>query len=305
MKSIIFIDGKFYPENEAKVSVLDHGYLYGNGCWTTLMTHNHKLFMLDDHIDRLYESAKIIQLDSPWKKENVKEWVIETYKKNMHIPGRKRIRVGFHRGVGPDILVDSGKFCEPSINIIVSKYPEEKEELAVKKGLDVMTIKLERVFPESKNNNFLPSYFASRKAKENKKDDAIFQDRFGHVTEATTGNIFFFKDKVLFTTSSKILKGVTRKVIILYAKQKNIKVVEKMFNLGELLDADEVFMSGTTKLIVPVIKINDKKISSGKPGFLTLKLRKELTEYLFNKENEFTEDIDDYKNRLKLNYEKI
>ena len=192
-----------------------------------------------------------------------------------------------------------------SINIIVSKYPEEKEELAVKKGLDVMTIKLERVFPESKNNNFLPSYFASTKAKENKKDDAIFQDRFGHVTEATTGNIFFFKDKVLFTTSSKILKGVTRKVIILYAKQKNIKVVEKMFNLGELLDADEVFMSGTTKLIVPVIKINDKKISSGKPGFLTLKLRKELTEYLFSKENEFTEDIGDYKNRLKLNYEKI
>ena len=89
MKSIIFIDGNFYPEDEAKVSVLDHGYLYGNGCWTTLMTHNHKLFMLDDHIDRLYESAKIIQLDTPWKKENVKEWVIETYKKNMHIPGKK------------------------------------------------------------------------------------------------------------------------------------------------------------------------------------------------------------------------
>lgn len=291
MSSIIFIDGNFFEEKDAKVSVLDHGYLYGNGCWTTLMTYNHKLFMLDEHIERLYESAKIIQLDAPWKKTEVRDWVVETYKKNIHIPGRKRIRVGFHRGVGPDILVDSGKLCKPSINIIVSKYPEEKEDRAVKNGLDVMTIRLERVFPEAKNNNFLPSYFAFTKAKEKNKDDAFFQNRFGHVTEATTGNIFFFKEGSLFTTSSNILKGVTRRVIIHFAKKKNIKVIEKMFNLGELLDADEVFISGTTKLLVPVIKINDKKISSGKPGFLTLKLRKELTEFLFVKENEFTENI--------------
>jgi|TARA_B110000967_G_C18764196_1_gene499496 branched-chain amino acid aminotransferase len=297
MTKIIFIDGIFYEEKDAKVSVLDHGYLYGNGCWTTLMTHDHKLFMLDEHIERLYESAKIIQLDTPWEKKIVRNWVIETYKKNAHIPGRKRIRVGFHRGVGPDIFVDSGMSCKPSINIIVSNYPEEKENIAVKNGLDVMTINLERVFPESKNNNFLPSYFASFKAKEKNKDDALFRDRFGHVTEATTGNIFFFKDSSLFTTSSKILKGVTRKVIIHFAKKKGIRVIEKMFNLGELLDADEVFISGTTKLIVPVIKIDDKKISKSKPGSLTLNLREELIEYLFTKENEFTEKIFIQKNK--------
>ena len=297
MTKIIFIDGIFYEEKDAKVSVLDHGYLYGNGCWTTLMTHDHKLFMLDEHIERLYESAKIIQLDTPWEKKIVRNWVIETYKKNAHIPGRKRIRVGFHRGVGPDIFVDSGMSCKPSINIIVSNYPEEKENIAVKNGLDVMTINLERVFPESKNNNFLPSYFASFKAKEKNKDDALFRDRFGHVTEATTGNIFYFKDSSLFTTSSKILKGVTRKVIIHFAKKKGIRVIEKMFNLGELLDADEVFISGTTKLIVPVIKIDDKKISKSKPGSLTLNLREELIEYLFTKENEFTEKIFIQKNK--------
>jgi len=300
MSSIIFIDGKFYPEHEAKVSVLDHSYLYGNGCWTTLMTYNHKLFMLDEHIERLYESAKIIQLEVHWKQKDIKAWVIETYRRNAHIPGRKRIRVGFHRGVGPDIFVDSGTSCKPSINIIVSKYPEEREKLDVKKGIEVMTIKLERVFPESKNNNFLPSYFAASKAKEKNKDDALFQDRFGHVTEATTGNIFFFKEGTLYTTSSKILKGVTRKLIIHFSKKNNIKVIEKMFNLGELLDADEVFISGTTKFIVPVIKINDRKISLGRPGFLTLKLRKELTEYLFNKENEFTENILDIKKQKEI-----
>ena len=297
MTKIIFIDGIFYEEKDAKVSVLDHGYLYGNGCWTTLMTHDHKLFMLDEHIERLDESAKIIQLETKREKKTVRNWVIETYKKNVHIPGRKRIRVGFHRGVGPDIFVDSGMSCKPSINIIVSNYPEEKENIAVKNGLDVMTINLERVFPESKNNNFLPSYFASFKAKEKNKDDALFRDRFGHVTEATTGNIFFFKDSSLFTTSSKILKGVTRKVIIHFAKKKGIRVIEKMFNLGELLDADEVFISGTTKLIVPVIKIDDKKISKSKPGSLTLNLREELIEYLFTKENEFTEKIFIQKNK--------
>ena len=86
-----------------------------------------------------------------------------------------------------------------------------------------MTIKLERIFPESKNNNFLPSFFASIKAKEKGKDDALFQDRFGHVTEATTGNIFFFKDGILTTSSSKILKGVTRKIIIHFAKKNKIQ----------------------------------------------------------------------------------
>ena len=90
MSSIIFIDGKFYPEEEAKVSVLDHGYLYGNGCWTTLMSNNNKLFMLDEHIERLYESAKIIQLEVTWDKKKVKEWIVETFRRNAHISGRKK-----------------------------------------------------------------------------------------------------------------------------------------------------------------------------------------------------------------------
>ena len=291
MKSIIFIDGKFYPEDQAKVSVLDHGYLYGNGCWTTLMSNNNKLFMIDEHIDRLYESAEIIHLETPWKKKQIKEWIFETYKKNLHIRGRKRIRVGIHRGVGPDVMVDNGKLCKPSINIIVSKYPEEKEMQAVKSGLEVMTVSIERVFPESKNCNFLPSYFALIKAKENNKDDALFQDKDGYVTEATTGNIFYFKEGNLFTTSSNILKGVTRDVIIQFAKMKNIKVFEKMFKLGELLLADEVFISGTTKLILPVINVNNKNISDGQPGKKTIKLREELAEFLFFKENKFAETI--------------
>ena len=282
MSLIIFIDGKYYDEKDAKVSVLDHGYLYGNGCWTTLMTHNHKIFMLNDHIDRLFESARLIQLDTPWTKEQVIKWTIETYNKNKSNPGRKRIRISFSKGVGSDILVESGTNCKPSINIIVSKYPEEKEISALGRGLSVIVVHLERVFPESKNCNFLPSYFAVKEAKEKGKDDAFFENRSGFITESTTGNIFFFKDNILYTTSSLILKGVTRKVIIDFAKKNGIKIIEKMFKLGELLSADEVFISGTTKLIVPVTSINDKKIGDGKPGESTLTLRKQLSDYLFS-----------------------
>ena len=285
MSLIIFIDGKYYNERDAKVSVLDHGYLYGNGCWTTLMTHNHKIFMLDDHIDRLFESAKLIQLDVPWTKDQVIKWTIDTYNKNKTNPGRKRIRISFSRGVGPDLLVESGVNCKPSINIIVSKYPEEKELSALEKGLSVVVVHLERVFPESKNCNFLPSYFAIKKAREKDKDDAFFENRSGFITESTTGNIFFFKDNILYTTSSLILKGVTRKIIIDFAKKNRVKVIEKMFKLGELLLADEIFISGTTKLIVPVTSINDKKIGDGEPGSLTLKMRQQLSNYLFSASN--------------------
>ena len=108
------------------------------------------------------------------EKSDVRQWIIETFRKNLHIQGRKRIRVGFHRGVGPDIFVESGKTCKPSINIIVSKYPEEKEKFSVKKGLDVMTIELERIFPGQRIIIFT-SYFASIKAKEKGKDDAFFK----------------------------------------------------------------------------------------------------------------------------------
>ena len=195
MGLVIFIDGQFYDEKEAKVSVLDHGYLYGNGCWTTLMTYNHKIFMLNDHIDRLYESAKLIKLNVPWSKEQVIKWTIETYNKNKHNPGRKRIRVSFSKGVAQDVLPESGSNSKPSINIIVSKYPEEKELLALENGLSVIVVHLERVFPESKNCNFLPSYLAIEEARDKGKNDAFFENRSGFITESTTGNIFFFKDR--------------------------------------------------------------------------------------------------------------
>ena len=290
MSLIIFIDGKYYNEKDAKVSVLDHGFLYGNGCWTTLMTNNEKIFMLKEHIDRLFESAKLIQLDVPWSKEQVSKWTIETYNKNKHNPGRKRIRVSFSKGVGPDVLVESGVHCKPSINIIVTKYPEKKELSALEKGLSVIIVHLERIFPESKNCNFLPSYFAIKEANEKGKNDAFFENRSGFITESTTGNIFFFKEDVLYTTSSLILKGITRKVVIDFAKKNGIKVIEKMFKLGELLLADEIFVSGTTKLIVPVTSINDKKIGNGKPGNLTISLRNKLSNYLFSSE-EISDEI--------------
>jgi branched-chain amino acid aminotransferase len=280
LSSIIFLDQKFYKEEDAKVSVLDHGYLYGNGCWTTLMTSDDKLFFVDDHMDRLVESANVIGLDVPWTKEQIKEWTYETFDKNKFIPGRKRIRIGLYKGVGSSVTVGT-KDCEPSINIIVSPYPVTEEENAVEKGLRTITIPADRPYSKSKNCNYLPSYVAVTKAKQQGKDDAIFINYNGDVTESTTGNLFYIKDNVIYTAEYDILYGITRKIILEYLNDTigYDPVVEKMYKLNELLDADEVFISGTTKLIIPVVQINDKIIGDGKPGKETLLLRNNVSRW--------------------------
>jgi branched-chain amino acid aminotransferase len=271
----IFIDGDIYDESEAKISVLDHGFLYGDGVFTTIMANGTKLLFIDDHINRLFESAEIIKLKVPWSKNQVRHWAYETCLANIEYLKNSRVRINFSRGLGPDVPIDCYDQCIPSISIIVSKLSEHPDEIN-NLGASVLVVNLERVFPESKNFNFLPSIFSLREAREGGYYDAIFMDRDGFITEATTGNIFFIKNDVLYTTSSKVLKGVTRKYIIEAAKDSGIKIVEKMFKLSELFMADEVFISGTTKHIVPICKINQKVVGNGFPGYVTLKLKKLL-----------------------------
>jgi branched-chain amino acid aminotransferase len=275
LNSTVFLDQKFYKEEDAKVSILDHGYLYGNGCWTTMMTSGDRIFFIDDHMDRLLESANIIGLDIPWTKNQIKDWTLQTYDKNKHLSGRSRIRVGLYKGVGSSIVVGATD-CEPSINIIVSPYPVTEEENAVEKGLYTITVPADRPYAKSKNCNYLPSYVAVTKAKQQGKDDAIFINYNGDVTESTTGNLFYIKDDIIYTAEYDILYGITRKVILDYRKD----IVETMYKLETLLEADEVFISGTTKLIIPVVQINDTIIGDGKPGKQTMQLRKEISDWI-------------------------
>ena len=275
----IFIDGEFYDEQDAKISILDHGFLYGNGVFTTLTTYNKSILFLLDHIDRLIESAKIIDIPVNWTKTEIAQWVNETYELNKNKSDDVRIRINISRGKGSDINIEGNKYCKPVISIIVSKLPKHSD-ISYKKGISMLTVHLERVFPKSKNFNFLPSVIALNDANKKGYYDALFIDNDGYVTEATTGNIFFFKDSVLYTTADKILEGITRHHIIKTTNGLNIKVKKKMFLLGELLNADEIFISGTTKIILPITRINNMIISNGVCGILTNKLKNHFLKYL-------------------------
>ena len=144
----------------------------------------------------------------------------------------------------------------------------------------MVTVNLERVFPKAKNFNFLPSIIALKEAKSRNYYDALLVDRDGYITEATTGNIFFFKNNTLYTTSSRILEGVTMRHIVNTARKSGIRVIKKMFSLGELITADEAFLSGTTKIILPVKSVNKKQIGRDGNHVLTNKLKENFQQYI-------------------------
>jgi len=275
----IFIDGVFYNHKDAKISILDHGFLYGNGAFTTITTYKQKILFLSHHIERLFESAEIINIKPRWEKKQVEEWTNQAYELNRFELTDARIRINISRGVGPDINIEGSDKCIPSISIIVSKLPNHSKN-SFNEGISMLTVSIERVFPKSKNFNFLPSIVALKEARLKGYYDALFVDQQGYITEATTGNLFFFKDGTLHTTSSKILEGITRMHIIKVAQQNGIRVIKKMFTLGEILNADEVFISGTTKMILPVSKINDKPIGNIKYNLMTKKLNELFLNYV-------------------------
>ncbi len=275
----IFIDGQYYEEKEAKIPILDHGFLYGNGVFTTITTFNGIPLFLDDHVGRLFESAGIIGIPVRWSREDVKEWTKNTYNINRPEIGEARIRINISRGAGPDINIEGNEKCVPSLSIIVSPLPNHSAK-SYNDGIEMVTVNLERVFPKAKNFNFLPSIIALKEAKSKGFYDALLVDRDGYVTEATTGNLFFFKNNTLYTTSSRILEGVTMRHIVTTARKSGIRVIKKMFSLGELITADEAFLSGTTKIILPVKSVNKKQIGRDGNHVLTNKLKENFQQYI-------------------------
>lgn len=276
----VFIDGRFYAPQDAKVSVFDHGFLYGNGVFTTLLATERGPLFIDDHLDRLCESARLVRIPVPWSRQQLRRWVIDTHEHNCHPPGRRRLRINISRGVGPDVPIDHARQCRPSLSIIASRCPEVSEQVA-RDGLRVCSIACERVLPRAKSFNFLPSVLALEEAHERGYDDALLVDRHGHVTEATTGNVFHFDQGVLHTPALGMLEGITRKHLIRIARELGLQVEEGCYGVAALQRADEVFLTGTTKLILPVTRIDGRAIAGGRFGECTLALKEAMAERLF------------------------
>ncbi|MEK6715569.1 MAG: branched-chain-amino-acid transaminase [Candidatus Omnitrophota bacterium] len=271
----IYLNGKLVDKNEAKISVFDHGLLYGDGVFEGIRSYNCLVFRLKDHIDRLYRSAQAILLDIPLSKEKIAAAIIKTLKANKLKDSY--IRVVVTRGEG-DLGLDPRKCRQPSLFIItdnIAFYPAE----LYKRGLDIVTVPTRRnineaLSPQIKSLNYLNNIMAKIEAINFKVEEALMLTNEGYVCECTGDNIFMVRNGRLFTppASMGFLAGITREVVLEIARKRNIPVFEEVLTRYDLFNANEVFLTGTAAEIIPVVKIDGRTIGLGKSGSLTLSL---------------------------------
>lgn len=280
----IYIDGKFYPEKDAKISVFDHGLLYGDGIFEGIRAYHGKIFRLEEHIDRLYDSAKAILLEIPMGKKELCEATAKACALNKIRDGY--IRLVVTRGVG-NLGLSPFNCKKPSIIIIADKislYPPEM----YRKGLDLITVPTMRMpsaalNPAIKSLNYLNNVLAKIEAIQGGVLEAIMLNAQGFVSECTGDNVFILKKGRILTppVSAGALNGITRQVVFELARDHlDIEVEEINLTRYDLFTADECFLTGTGAEIIPAVKIDSRKIGNGKPGEATRKLIeafKELT----------------------------
>ncbi len=271
----IFIDGKFYSERDAKISVFDHGLLYGDGVFEGIRAYNGRVFKLKEHIDRLFYSAKAILLDIPMSHEKISRAVIETCRANKLRDAY--IRLVVTRGIGT--LGLNPRSCKnPSVIIIAGKIQVYPAELYAR-GMEIVTVPTVRnlhsaVNPAVKSLNYLNNILAKIEANTAGVEEAVMLNAEGFVSECTADNLFIIKNGEVFTPplSAGALYGITRQTVIELARQSGVKVTEPNLTRYDLFNADECFLTGTGAEIMPVIKIDGRVIGNGKPGALTRKL---------------------------------
>lgn len=278
--AMVYVNGKFFRKDEALISVMDHGFLYGDGIFEAFQVYNGKIFQFDDHMNRLYDSARIIDLDIPLDKEQFKNIIIETVRKT----GFKDcyIRPQVTRGVGS--LGHDPSSCEKATVIVyVTTTPVLKKERSIRTIVSAYRRPPAFILPpESKMTQYLNNILAKMEAKKKGVDDAILLGIRGFVSEGCAWNIFLVRNHCVATPSitSSILPGITRKVIISLLKELNIQVEERDITLSELFIADEVFGTGTGSGISPVIEINGRVVGDGKPGLITNKIEQKLKDFI-------------------------
>lgn len=271
----VFLNGRLVDKEDAKITVFDHGLLYGDGVFEGIRSYGGLVFKLNEHLDRLFESAELIELTIPMSKEELTEAIVETLKVNKLQDAY--IRLVITRGVG-DLGLDPRKCNSPTVFIITDKivlYPKEYYE----NGLEIVIAKTKRnikdaLSPQMKSLNYLNNILAKIEAIRANVEEAIMLNQDGYVTECTGDNIFIVRKGSLITPPADvgILKGVTRLAVMNLAKKDGIPVKEEMVRPEDLYAADECFLTGTAAEIVPVTKIDGNVIGSGRLGRITSKL---------------------------------
>ncbi|MBX9576917.1 MAG: branched-chain-amino-acid transaminase [Chthoniobacterales bacterium] len=275
----IYIDGQFFSEQEAKISVFDHGLLYGDGVFEGIRFYNGKVFCCDEHLERLYHSARAILLEIPLSLEEMKKALLETVQRNQLSDGYVRLIIT--RGKG-SLGLNPRSCPKPTVIIIASTvalYPKE----AYEKGLVVITCATRRMAPAAlspmiKSLNYLNNVMARLEALHAGADEGLLLNEQGFIAECTADNIFVVKKGVVMTppASSGALAGISRAVAIQLALDMGLEVKEVLMTCYDVYTADECFLTGTAAEIVPVISLDRRQIGSGQPGTITKKLMQQF-----------------------------
>lgn len=275
----IYIDGQYYPRSQAKISVYDHGFLYGDGVFEGIREYNGVVFKLKEHIDRLYRSAHVLTLQIPLTKEEMSQAVLETIRKNKMKDSYIRLIVS--RGVG-DLGLDPRKCPKPTV-VIIADTISIRSGNAKETGITTMFSwvrrnKVDSTSAEIKSLNYLNSVLAKIEANACGVDEALCLESNGYVAEGVGENVFIVKNGELLTPpfSTGALPGITAEVITALAAKLGIRLTVTNLTPVMIFTADEAFFTGTAMEVVPIREVNKRQIGTGKPGPITKKLMAEF-----------------------------
>ena len=281
MSRQVYINGKLVPQAEATVSVFDHGLLYGDGVFEGLRSYGGKVFRLEAHVRRLYESAQAIWLTIPMSQAEMSRAINETVAGNGI--DDSYVRAIVTRGVGT-LGLDPNRCSNPQVIIIadaIALYPDELYE----KGLEIVTVSVIRNHPAAlnariKSLNYLNNILAKIEGLQAGCIEALMLNHKGEVAECTGDNIFLVRDGVLLTPGldAGILGGITRQAVIELAQESGIEVQKVSLTKHDVYVADECFLTGTAAEVISVVKVDNRSIGTGKPGPVTLELKKQFHE---------------------------
>jgi branched-chain amino acid aminotransferase len=275
MPLVTYVNGVFLAKDEAKISVYDHGYLYGDGIFEGIRAYGGRIFRLEQHLDRLYDSARFLMLEVPLARDQMREAIVETVRRSGLRDAY--IRPVISRGVG-DLGLDPRKCKTATVVIIVDTiqlYPKE----AYERGLRAVTattrkIRPDALSPQAKTLNYLNNIMARMEANQAGADEAIMLTGDGYVSECTADNFFIIRRGEVWTAPPflGILKGVTREAVMALARDLEIPAFEKVFTLHDVYTADECFLTGTGAELGPVVEVDARPIGTGRPGPISLRL---------------------------------
>lgn len=268
---IFYLNGQFLPEDEAKISVLDLGFVRGYGVFDFLRTYNGKPFKLEEHLQRLQNSAKQIALEIP-PVSQIKQIVLQTLAKNNLSESGIKIVIG--GGDSNDGISPEGK---PTLAVIIKPLPVYPENYYTK-GIKVITVNYGRELPTVKSTNYISAILAKKLASRKRAVEAIYKNSKNQLLEGTQTNFFIFKKNNLITADQDIFPGITRELVLKLAARE-FKINLRLINYKELKEIDEAFISTTSKEVMPVVKIDKLVVGNGKVGYNTKRIMELFRKY--------------------------